>query len=218
MVRVDWRYGRSTPHMKLHHNGSSSRRNGWLLIAGLTLLSVLWLLYRAITQPLWDDSLPSMLVEFINLAATAVTLTLMVIWTGLWWRRGQRPLANPIALSIDELYQLSPAEFEQYTARVFRQKGYRVKLRGRSGDMGVDLELTKPDGKKAIVQCKRYKHTIGPDIVRELYGTLIHEQVAHAFLVTTAAISDSARQWAQGKPLTLIDGDTLTQIATAFDQ
>ena len=61
----------------------------------------------------------------------------------------------------------------------FRQKGYKVSLRGRSGDLGVDLVLMRPGGKQAIVQCKRYRNTIGPDIVRELYGTLIHEGVSH---------------------------------------
>jgi restriction system protein len=68
-------------------------------------------------------------------------------------------------------------------------------------------------GKRAIVQCKRYRRPVGPDVVRELYGTLIHERVAHAFLVTTADISNSARQWAAGKPMTLIDGALLVQIS-----
>ena len=111
---------------------------------------------------------------------------------------------------------MNPGDFEKYVAQLFRQKGYRVKLRGSKGDLGVDLELTKPGGKRAIVQCKRYHNTVGPKIVRELYGTLIHEQVAHAFLVTTADISDAARQWAQSKPITFIDGETLVKIAAAL--
>jgi restriction system protein len=68
------------------------------------------------------------------------------------------------------------------------------------------------------VQCKRYRNAIGPDIVRELFGTMIHERVHHAFLVTTASISDSAREWAAHKPMTLIDGPTLVQIAAALNK
>ncbi|MBE2221690.1 MAG: restriction endonuclease, partial [Anaerolineae bacterium] len=45
------------------------------------------------------------------------------------------------------------------------------------------------------------------------FGTLIHERVSHAFLVTTADISPSAREWAQGKPMTLIDGNLLIQVS-----
>jgi restriction system protein len=76
----------------------------------------------------------------------------------------------------------------------------------------VDLELIAPDGRHAIVQCKRYLSTVGEETVRELYGTLLHEQGAHAFLVTTADISAAARQWAEGKPMTLVDGRTLARI------
>ncbi|UCC50822.1 MAG: restriction endonuclease, partial [Anaerolineaceae bacterium] len=56
-----------------------------------------------------------------------------------------------------------------------------------------------------------------PDIVRELFGTMIHERVHHAFLVTTADISDAARQWATHKPMTLIDGPTLVDIASSLN-
>ena len=98
-------------------------------------------------------------------------------------------------------------------ARLFRQKGYKVYLRGASGDKGVDLELERAGGKRAIVQCKRYRRPVGPEVVPELFGTLIHERVSHAFLVTTADISQSARTWAQGKPMTLIDGSLLAQVS-----
>ena len=122
------------------------------------------------------------------------------------------------AMSREKLYGLSPRAFERYAASLFRQKGYKVVVRGRSGDLGVDLEVTDGHGRRAIVQCKRYRDTVGAEVVRELYGTLIHEQVAHAFLVTTADISESAREWARGKPMTLIDGGTLVAIADALRQ
>jgi restriction endonuclease Mrr len=41
---------------------------------------------------------------------------------------------------------------------------------------------------------------------------MMHEGVAHAFLVTTAEISQASKEWAAGKPMTLIDGQTLVQI------
>ena len=86
-------------------------------------------------------------------------------------------------------------------------------MRGRSGDLGVDLALTQDNGRRAIVQCKRYRHPIGPDIVRELFGTMLHERALHGFLVTTAEISDAARTWAADKPITLIDGRTLAELS-----
>ena len=113
---------------------------------------------------------------------------------------------------------LDPTAFETYVATLFRQKGYRVKHRGRRGDRGVDLELTDAGGRRAIVQCKRYRHTVGPDTIRELYGTMIHERVHHAYLVTTADISSAAREWAGYKPMTLIDGPHLLKIAASLEK
>jgi restriction system protein len=116
-------------------------------------------------------------------------------------------------MTVDQLYSLSPRGFEHYVAELFERRGYAVEIRGRAGDLGVDLALTQPNGRRAIVQCKRYRHTIGPEIVRELFGTMVHERALHGFLVTTADISDAARAWAADKPITLIDGRTLAELS-----
>jgi len=176
-----------------------------LPITGLTILFFAWVL----ADPVWDG-------EFFTLMQMAMGLTLAVVWGVLFWK-WKRPSAKPIP-TLDDLHALTPLEFEEYTAQLFRQKGYNATLRGGSGDMGVDVMLTKDDGKRAIVQCKRYRHTVGPDIVRELFGTMVHERVHHAFLVTTADISDGARKWAANKPLTLIDGTLLLEIVAALEE
>ena len=202
---------------------AEARRNsrvGWLVIAGISLLQITWLIYHYLGQPAWLGMLPAWLREGMGLVESAGIFTLAIIWGGLWWRhrwqRQQEEAPPPIAghhVTVAEIYALSPGAFERYVAGIFRRKGYRVKIRGGSGDLGVDLEVTNQHGKRAIVQCKRYQHTVGAEVVRELYGTLIHERAAHAFLVTTADISTAARDWSQGKPITLIDGETLVHIA-----
>ncbi|MCI0395457.1 MAG: restriction endonuclease [Chloroflexi bacterium] len=192
--------------------------SGWLLLGALTLFFSAWFAYRWFTRPPWLALLPPILVELFDLGEAAGAFTLAFVWVGLWWR-GQRRNTPPgpvQALDVDRLYSLNPKAFEKYVATLFQAKGYRVIWRGRSGDHGVDLELFGSGGRRGIVQCKRYQHTVGEDIVRELFGTLIHERASHAFLVTTAEVSDAAREWAAGKPMTLIDGGTLVQIATAL--
>jgi restriction system protein len=204
----------SRTRLKLHPPKEAVLQ-GWIIIASLTILFLLWMMYHAWSQPLWLTTLPDTATELLNLLEAASAFTLGFLWLSLWWRRSQ-PRKSTTLLAIVDLQAMSPADFEKYVGRLFQQKGYRVKLRGSKGDLGVDLELTKPGGKRAIVQCKRYQNTIDPKIVRELYGTLIHEQVAHAFLVTTADISNAAREWAQFKPITLIDGETLVKIAATL--
>jgi hypothetical protein len=194
---------------------------GWLLMAGLTGLLLLWLAYRWLLSPAWLRHIPALLSEGILLLELGGTFTLAFLWLVLGVRRWRNdkvaetavsPTPFPYApqpTSRQDLYQMSPAIFEKYVAHLFRQRGYQVKRRGGRGDHGVDLEIRQANGKKAVVQCKRYTNTVGPDVVRELFGTLIHERAAHAFLVTSADISTAARQWASNKPITLIDGQAL---------
>lgn len=189
----------------------------WIFLTALTSLLVFWLGYRWLAQPGWLAALPSLFLEVIRLIELAGTITLASLWGGLfWYRRRQKTIAEPQPLSRDQLYALSPKAFEHYVGSLFRDKGYHVVVRGRSGDHGVDLELTGADGRRAVVQCKRYRDTVGEKIVRDLYGTLMHEGAFHAFLVTTAEISDAAEAWARGKPITLIDGPTLVHIANSL--
>ena len=179
----------------------------------MTLVFGIWVFYRWVWQPVWFVSLPLQMVEAFDLFEFGSTITLFILWGIVFWQRYQS--ARVTTLSVDQLYALSPYDFEHFVGRVFRKKGFNVILRGRSGDMGVDLELHHTDnGKRAVVQCKRYRNTVGPETVRELYGTMLHERVAHAFLVTTAEISAGGRTWAQNKPITLIDGNTLVRIAS----
>ena len=193
-------------------------RSGMVVVGGVTAVYLTWLLYRWILQPVWIEQLPVFLSEILQLMQVAGAFTIALLWVVLWWR--QRPRVQQtelIPISRDQLYEIDPFAFEKYVAHLFQRRGYHVKHRGRAGDLGVDLELTNGNGKRAIVQCKRYRNTVGPKVVRELYGTLIHEKVSHAFLVTTGNISNSAREWAKGKPLTLIDGEMLVQVVSALE-
>jgi restriction system protein len=180
----------------------------------LTGLFVLWVLWRygigggALSRaPVW-------MIDLLGLLTGAGLLTLVALWVlVLWQKREIRAVSIHPTMTVEQLYALSPRAFEHYVAELFERRGYQVEIRGRSGDLGVDLALTRPDGRRAIVQCKRYRHAIGPDIVRELFGTMVHELAAHGFLVTTADISDAARAWASDKPITLIDGRTLAALS-----
>ncbi|HEX6386726.1 MAG TPA: restriction endonuclease [Anaerolineae bacterium] len=220
VARFDWRF---RPNLSLARRQSRGRRaycKAWLLIGGLTAVLALWLYYRSLVQPAWLARLPPVLDELLALGEAASAFTIGFLWFTLGWQHHRRRRSRVTAATpnVANLYALSPAEFERYVAGLFRQKGYQVKVRGRSGDHGVDLELNRPGRQKAIVQCKRYQNTIGPDVVRELFGTLVHERAAHAFLVTTADVSEAAREWARHKPITLIDGHTLVKIVTALSQ
>ena len=102
--------------------------------------------------------------------------------------------------------------FEKEIAKVFNERGYEVRRTQRSGDEGIDLWLAK-DHAKYIVQCKAHKKVVGPAIVRDLYGTLLHwkesTEVTEAWLLSTNGFSQGAKKFADGKPLRLITVEDL---------
>jgi restriction system protein len=186
----------------------------------MTAVYLTWLAFHWLIAPelFLHPFVPQIVRELISLLELAAAITLFLFWAlllGHYLRRPKPAGALPI-VTVDDLYDLTPKAFEHYVAALFRRKGYRVNVSGRSGDEGVDLEIIQPNGKRAIAQCKRYRNTVGPEVVRELYGTMIHERVHHAFLVTTAHISEGAHQWTRNKPITLIDGQTLVRLVAAL--
>ncbi len=204
----------------LVNGGQSTFLSGWLILILISSAYLFWLVYRWGNRPVWLTHLPTAVHETISLIEMAAAITLLFVWAGLFWqnRLHLRNRRSSLTLNKEQLFALDPQSFEHYVADLFRQKGYQVTVRGRSGDHGVDLELASANGKRAIVQCKRYRDTVGEKIVRDLFGTLLHERASRAFLITTADISDAAIEWSQGKPITLINGDTLVEIAASLNR
>lgn len=187
----------------------------------LVLATLLWwLVYGWLAYRLWIDGVQGGL--FVNglLGVVTVLLGVFVVfgWRqagGLWWR-SFRQGGKWRALSVAAMYQLSPSDFEAYVAhRLFARQGYQVINTPDTKDGGVDVLITDAYGRQAVVQCKRYRGTVGSATVRELYGTMIHAGAARAYLVTTAEISHDARRWAEGKPIMLIDGTHLEHLCRA---
>mgnify|MGYP000891218519 CR=1 FL=1 len=62
---------------------------------------------------------------------------------------------------------------------------------------------------KYIIQCKRYSGSVGEPILRDLYGVITSERANKGILITTGYFTQSAIQFAKGKPIELIDGKRL---------
>jgi len=174
-----------------------------------------WLGYR-----LWIDGLWVGLRLNVILTLSLVLLGVLIVlaWRqiGTRWLSGLRGSGKWGALSLREIQALDPFVFEEYVAqRLFARQGYRVVNTQDSKDGGIDVLVTDRYGEQAVVQCKRYRATVGAGTVRELYGTMIHTGAARAFLVTSSTISDDARKWAADKPITLIDGKRLVALTRA---
>jgi hypothetical protein len=128
---------------------------------------------------------------------------------GLFRSRLRAHVALAHAQGLRDLKVMDPYAFEMLVAETYRMLGYAAQHVGRSGDHGVDVELRARNGDFWVVQCKRYRDTVGESKVRELYGVMVSEKADRAVLVTTADITPPARAWARGKPIDLVDGAAL---------
>ena len=184
-----------------------------LLVAG----TALWLLlYGALGWRLWENG--AMRIDGISLALLLATIGIGVAvalsWLSAWPELRDRRETGPWrALSLAQMQKLTPSEFEEYVAqRLFARQGFAVNNTPDVKDGGIDVLITDRYGRHGVVQCKRYRNTVGEEVVRDLFGTMLHAGADHAYLVTTAPISGAAAKWAADKPITLIDGDNLEQL------
>ncbi|MYX40417.1 restriction endonuclease, partial [Streptomyces sp. SID89] len=114
-----------------------------------------------------------------------------------------------------DLYEMDPLAFENLVADLFRAMGMQAVTTQRSGDGGVDVDALDPTpirGGKIVVQVKRYRNTVPPTAVRDLYGTVQDTGANKGVLVTTSKFGPGSHTFAGGKPLELISGTELVDL------
>lgn len=142
-----------------------------------------------------------------------------LLFLGLLLTKRHSRMKKADLLTRSSLYKdYDPAEFEEVTAEIFRQRGYKAKVTGKSGDLGIDVLLSK-DGEKIGIQCKHYKGSIGPSTIREFVGALEGARLKKGYFVTTSHYTSGAKQAARRThwDIKLIDGQTLGRMFNQVD-
>lgn len=112
-------------------------------------------------------------------------------------------------------------DFEKDCLRLLTRRGLRVvhQSANRDGDGGVDLYAVGEDNQSWIAQCKCWAQhrTVGPEIVRELYGAIAladkgASSKSHGILITTSGFSSGAIAAAAEFGFELIDGERFTSL------
>lgn len=117
---------------------------------------------------------------------------------------------------LEVLLSLEPAAFERLCQRLLREAGFlEVEVTRRSGDGGIDGYGTIRIGGlisfNVLFQSKRYRGSIGPDIVRDFRGAMVG-RADKGLIITTGSFTREARKEATrdgAPPIDLIDGELL---------
>jgi hypothetical protein len=130
-------------------------------------------------------------------------------------RRHNEAVRRELITAINEL---TPADFEEFVGRVLEALGFDdIEVVGQTGDGGVDvrgkLSMQGITSVATTVQAKRWAHTVGSKVVRELRGAL--RVAERGLIVTTSEFSNDAVVEAEsdGKaPIALIGGTRLSEL------
>lgn len=165
----------------------------------------------------------SVLLTEQPLIAMALLVCGIALPIGLWRRRRstqqkEARMRVQQAQHLGVLLTVSGAEFEGIVADLFRALGYdNVERIGGSGDLGIDLTATDPDGLIVIIQCKRYGRgqKVGSPAIQSLMGAVVNHGADRGIFVTTSSFTTPARQHAETAriSISLIDGDAITRLA-----
>ena len=200
----------------------SSRR--WFLTAA----GILILLFFAVYDPIvtwWENLSPT--DKFLLFATTGFMLMTAIgaVFVFLIYRKRERDRTWRLAMagwqngsrrngnrSQHSALHLSDLELEKLAEQVYKRLGYRVQHVGQTGDHGIDVLLINPNNQKEIVQCKQWRKPVGEAALRDLYGTMIHDQAIRGWIWAPRGFSGPAKAWAQGKPIVLVDDAEINRL------
>jgi hypothetical protein len=186
-------------------------RNGGFLFLGVAALMVL----DAITH-IGHDYGPGYGWALLACAACG-TLS-------LWWQGYSRRVSAAELRSEQALYEqheiknadgMTWRRFEEYCAGLLGALRYRdiLGIGSTRDDHGVDIIATAPDGVPVAVQCKRRRRTVGPNVVRELSGSIRSgkHQGRTGILMTNARATRGAHAVARDHEIVVVDRPVLQQ-------
>ncbi|MGC5531370.1 restriction endonuclease [Streptomyces sp. SR-10] len=115
--------------------------------------------------------------------------------------RAEAPQELPEPARPVDYAQLDPYAFEEAVAELCRRDGCAdAEVVGGAGDLGADVLATTPDGRRLVVQCKRYGPTsrAGSQDLQRFGGTCyaVHEADV-ALVVSTGGFTEPALDYAE---------------------
>ncbi|MEU9351314.1 restriction endonuclease [Streptomyces griseoloalbus] len=123
------------------------------------------------------------------------------------------PAPAPPTNRVPDYDVLSPEEFEEAIAALCARDGCaQVRVVGGAGDLGADVVALSPEGRRLVIQCKRYgdDNKVGSQDLQRFGGTCfaVHEADV-ALVVTTSDFTAPAEEYAERCGIVCVARDAL---------
>lgn len=117
-----------------------------------------------------------------------------------------------IDLHPDEIYSLTPRQFEELIAELLSKMGYKVRLGPGSKDGGVDVFAERDldfGPELTLVQCKRNspEHKVGEPIIKQLHADVNDRKASKGLVVTTSFFTSTALKYIESCKYRLAGAD-----------
>src|SRR5215210_1652225 len=126
------------------------------------------------------------------------------------WSGPTTPTARELSLRFEAVRSMSGAQFEAFTADLFRAMGHQAVALGGVGDQGVDVIVNRR-GERVAVQCKNHKRPVGNSPVQEVYAGARHHRCEEACVVAPAGYTRGAIDLARSTEVSLFDTGSIHQ-------
>lgn len=110
--------------------------------------------------------------------------------------------------------EMSPRQFEDAVAELFRRLDYKVEQTPISRDGGKDAILRK-GGEKYLLECKRYaaEQAVGRRDLQILFAAMHAEGAIGGFCITTGGFTSTAKEYAASVNIKLYDQEQIAFLA-----
>lgn len=112
---------------------------------------------------------------------------------------------------IADIDKMKGRQFEKYLGHLFKAHGYDVRVTQAAGDFGADLVIVK-EGKKIVVQAKRYSKNVGIKAVQEAQAAIAHYSASSAWVITNSGYTEAAKALAVSNSVRLIGREELIEM------
>ena len=140
--------------------------------------------------------------------AVGLAVVLAGIGMGMLVLRKMRMAEKLKRSGIQDIDQMDGIQFEHYLGQLFRSQGYHVEVTRASGDFGADLVLKK-EGKKIVVQAKRYSKNVGLKAVQEAQASIAYYKANEAWVISNRDYTEEAKALAKSNGVRLINRSEL---------
>lgn len=145
--------------------------------------------------------------------APFVALPFLGVAVYVGWKALRDKTPADAAERLAALRDMSWEQFASVISAAYRRQGYAVE---ESKGGAFDFMLRK-NGQITLVQCRRWKvNQAGVGPVRELYEAMSRHDAFNCMCVSAGEFSATARQFAAGKPVTLLNGAALAELVGAI--